>query len=418
VGKSTLFNRIIKKRKSITEDYPGVTRDLLEAEASWRGKRFTLIDTGGLVSEPSDFFLSEIKKRIEEELKKADGILFVVDGRDGLNPVDEEIARMLQKYKDKVYLVVNKVEEDEEGALADFYSLGFDEVFPVSALHGRGTGELLDRLTDELPSDHSIEEKEEPIKVAFVGRPNTGKSSLVNAVLGHERVIVSPIPGTTRDAVDIEFRWNGRRLLLVDTAGVRRPSRVERGVEFYSVGRTLRAIDKSDVVCLVLSAEEGITRQDKRLGGLVERRYKACVIVVNKMDLSKFGEERWEALVRKELFFLDFAPIVLTVATEGMGIEGLLEGVEQSFGDFTKRHSTSFIMRAVQRILSEKPLRKGKREVKVFYAFQEGVKPPTVVLITNDPDAWKENYTKFFVRKLRELLGLRHSPLKLLIKGR
>ncbi|GAB6065527.1 ribosome biogenesis GTPase Der [Aquifex pyrophilus] len=419
VGKSTLFNRLIGKRYAIVEDFPGITRDIIEGKASWGGKEFIVVDTGGLVPETKDEIIREVRKFVEKEIPRADVILFVVDGKEGINPLDEEIAKLLYPYKDKVILVVNKVDNKRiEKNVPEFYSLGFEKVFPISAQHGRGTGELLDEVIKYL-KDEKVETVEEGIKVAFVGRPNVGKSSLINAILKDERVIVSPIAGTTRDAVEISFRWKDKNFILIDTAGVRRPSKVEYGVEFYSVGRSIKAIELSDVSCLVIDASEGPTRQDKRLGGLIERRYKGCVIVTNKMDISPWSKEELEAIIRKELFFLDFAPIVFTVATKGEGVEELLNWIDIVYKDYTKQHKTSFINRAVHKILSEKPPPRYKgKEVKVYYAFQESTKPPTIVLITNYPDAWKENYKRFFIKKLREYLNIKYAPIKLVIKGR
>ncbi|NPA33037.1 MAG: ribosome biogenesis GTPase Der [Aquificae bacterium] len=419
VGKSTLFNRIIGKRYAIVEDLPGVTRDKLEAKAEWGGKEFILVDTGGLLPQTGDEVMREVKKLVEREVPKADVILLVVDAKEGLNPLDEEIAKLLYPYKDKVIVVVNKADnlKDEEN-LSEFYALGFEKLFPVSAQHGKGTGELLDEVVKRLPQK-KVELPQEGIKVTFVGRPNVGKSSLVNAILKDERVIVSPEAGTTRDAIEIPFKWKDKTFILVDTAGIRRPSNVEYGVEFYSVGRSLKAIDLADVCCLVIDASEGPTRQDKRLGGLIERRYKGCVIVANKMDISPWSEEELEGIIRKELFFLDFAPVVFTVATKGKGVEELLEWIERVYEDYTKRHKTSYINRVVQKIISEKPPPRYRgKETKVFYAFQEDIKPPTIVLITNYPDAWKEHYKRFFIKKLREHLGIRYAPIKLVIKGR
>ncbi|NPB07008.1 MAG: ribosome biogenesis GTPase Der [Aquificae bacterium] len=418
VGKSTLFNRIIGKRYAIVEDEPGVTRDYLEAVADWAGKEFVLVDTGGLV--PGKEGLSaEIKKKVEEELKKADAVIFVVDGREGLTPLDEEVARLLYPYKDKVLVAVNKLDDVSlEKNASEFYALGFEKLFPVSAQHGKGVGELLDELVKKLPEE-KVEKPPEGIKLAFIGRPNVGKSSLVNAILNESRVIVSPEAGTTRDAVEVPFNYEGQQFTLVDTAGVRRPSEVEYGTEFFSVGRSLKALDRADVVCLVIDASEGPTRQDKRLGGLAERRYKGCVIVANKMDLSPWSKEELEQIIRKELFFLDYAPVVFTVATEGKGTRELIEAVKRVWEDYTRQHKTSFINRAVQKILKEKPPPRYRgKETKVYYAFQESTKPPTVVVITNYPDAWKESYRRFFIKRLRELLNVKNAPLKLVVKGR
>ncbi len=419
VGKSSLFNRIVGRRKAIVEDIPGITRDSIEAKATWKEKEFILVDTGGLIPDTHDEILSKVKETIEREVGRANVILFVVSAKEGITPLDEEIAKLLFPYKEKVILVANKAdtEKDEEG-IFEFYTLGFENIFPVSAVHGKGVGELLDEVIKYL-SEGKVELSYEGIKIAFVGRPNVGKSSLINAMLKEERVIVSPIAGTTRDAIEIPFSWKGRDFVLIDTAGVRRPSKVEYGVEFFSVGRTIKAIDFSDIVCLVIDSSQGVARQDKRLGGLIERRYKGCVIVANKMDLCPLPEDEVRELIRKDLFFLDFAPVVFTVAPKGKGVEEILEKVILVYEDFTKQHKTSFVNRAVQRIVKEKPPPHHRgREVKVYYAFQEGIKPPTVVVITNDVEGWKESYRRYFIRKLREILDIKHSPLKLTLRGR
>jgi GTP-binding protein len=419
VGKSSLFNRIVGRRKAIVEDVPGVTRDAVEAKVQWKDKEFILVDTGGYVPETPDEILRSVKETIEREIGRAEVLILVVDAKEGLTPLDLEIAKELYPLKDRVLVAVNKVDtKKDELAVSEFYSLGFDRVFPVSAVHGRGVGELLDEVVVRLKQD-KVSLKYEGIRISFVGRPNVGKSSLINALLKEERVIVSPVAGTTRDAVEIPFSWKGKDFVLIDTAGVRRPSRVEYGVEFFSVGRTIRAVEDSEVVCLMIDASEGVTRQDKRLGGLIERRFRGCVIVVNKMDLCPYSEEEVEVLLRRELFFLDYAPIAFTVATEGRGVESVLEKALVVYEDFSRQHKTSFVNRAVSKILKEKPPPhyRGK-EVKVYYAFQEGTKPPTVVLITNYPEGWKESYKRFFLKRLREHLNLRHTPIKLVIRGR
>ncbi len=419
VGKSTLFNRLIGKRYAIVENEPGITRDKIEGYSEWKGKEFIVVDTGGLIPSSREEILEQIKKFVEEELPHADVILFVVDGKEGLNPLDEEVAKFLYPYKDKVLVVVNKIDNSKlERNVVEFHALGFEKLFPISALHGHGTGELLDEVVKYLKKD-KVEKPEEGIKVAFIGRPNVGKSSLINAILKDERVLVSPIAGTTRDAIEIPFRWENKNFTLIDTAGIRRPSNVEYGVEFFSVGRSLKAIDLANIVCLVIDASEGPTRQDKRLGGLIERRYKGCVIVANKMDISPWNTEELESIIRKELFFLDFAPIVFTVATKGQGIEELFSSIEKVWKDYTRQHKTSYINRVVHKIISEKPPPRYRgKETKIYYAFQEGIKPPTIVIITNFPEAWKENYKRFFIKKLGEHLKIKHAPIKLIIKGR
>ena len=418
VGKSTLFNRIVGKRKAIVEDIPGVTRDTIEAPARWRDKEFILVDTGGLVPDTHEEILRKVKEAVKKEVERADVVLFVVSAKEGITPLDRDIARVLEPYKDKVLLVVNKADtqRDEENAL-EFYELGYEELYTLSAIHRKGVGELLDRISDSLGAQ-AHNHINEGIKVAFVGRPNVGKSSIVNSLLNSERVIVSPIAGTTRDAIEIPFIWGGEKFLLVDTAGVRRRSKVEYGIEFFSVGRSLKAIELCDVACLVLDASEGVTRQDKRIGGLIERRHKGCVIVANKMDLCTLSQEEVKKRIKKELFFLDYAPLVLAVAKTGEGVRSIPQWIIRVYGDYTKQHQTSFVNRSVRKILKEKPLYHKGKEVKVYYAFQEGIKPPSVVVITNFPDAWKESYRRFFIRRLRELLNIKYAPLKLTVKGR
>ncbi|SNZ11161.1 ribosome biogenesis GTPase Der [Hydrogenobacter hydrogenophilus] len=418
VGKSTLFNRIIGRRKSIVYDLPGVTRDIIESEAEWKGKRFIVADTGGIFERGGELFKS-IEEEVKKNLSDAKAILFVVDAKEGLTEADRYVAKMLYPYKEKVFLVVNKVDNEKLQRQAyDFYSLGFDRVFLVSAQHGRGVDELLSAVCDLL-EDEPTKLEYEGIKVSFVGRPNVGKSSLINAILGSQRVLVSPIAGTTRDAVEIPFTYSDQKFVLIDTAGIRRRTKVEYGVEFFSVGRAIKAIELSDVSCLVLDMSEGITHQDQKIGGLIERRYKACVIVGNKFDLVKTDKNSALEYVKRQLSFLDYAPVVFTSALKGVGINELLHAVVLAYQDYTKEHKTSFINRAVQKVMGEKPppVYKGK-EVKVYYAFQEGTKPPTVVIITNYPEGWKESYKRFFVRKLREHLRIRHSPIKLIIRGR
>jgi GTP-binding protein len=418
VGKSTLFNRIIGRRKSIVYDLPGVTRDIVESQAEWKGKRFIVADTGGIFEKGDELFKT-MEKQVEKVLSDAKVILFVVDVKEGLTEADRYVAKKLYPYKEKVFLVVNKVDNEKlQKQVYDFYSLGFDRVFLVSAQHGRGVDELLSAV-HELLTDETTELLYEGIKVSFVGRPNVGKSSLVNALLGNQRVLVSPIAGTTRDAVEIPFSYAKHEFVLIDTAGIRRRTKVQYGVEFFSVGRAIKAMELSDVVCLVLDMSEGITHQDQKIGGLIEKRHKACVIVGNKFDLVKSDKDNALEYVKRQLSFLDYAPVVFTSALKGIGINELLQAVILAYQDYTKEHKTSFINRAVQNVIKEKPppVYKGK-EVKVYYAYQEGTKPPTLVIITNYPEGWKESYKRFFTRRLREHLKIRHSPIRLIIRGR
>ncbi len=413
VGKSTLFNRLVGKRLSIVHNMPGITRDALEATAHWKGKSFQVVDTGGLL-EDKDQIAQEVRKKVQEILNQASVILFVVDGKEGLTHADRSVAELLYQRREKVLLVVNKMDvKSAKENLYDFYSLGFEKVYPISAQHGKGVGELLDHIVSMLVEGEVIQR--EGLRLSFVGRPNVGKSSLVNAVLGSDRVIVSPIPGTTRDAVEVYFEYEGEPLILVDTAGIRRPSKVEYGVEFFSVGRSIKAIEMSDVVCLVVDLSEGVVHQDQKIGGLIARRHKGCVVVGNKFDLISSTQEEVKRLLRQRLSFLDYAPIVLTVAPKGEGVKELLNSVLLVYKDYCKQHKTSFINRCVEKVLLEKA---PPGRIKVYYAYQERTKPPTFVLYTNNPEEWKENYRRFFERRLRECMNIKHAPIKLILKAR
>ncbi|MCX8164557.1 MAG: ribosome biogenesis GTPase Der [Aquificaceae bacterium] len=417
VGKSTLFNRLVKRRTSIVHDMPGVTRDVVEGVCSWQGRSFTVADTGGVL-EKGDQMSERVKRQVQRALGSAKAIILLVDGREGLTAGDQFLAKLLYAYKDRVFLVVNKVESQKlEERAYEFYSLGFERVFFISAQHGRGIGELLDSLMEYMPNTE--ERSLEGIRIAFVGRPNVGKSSLVNALLKEERVIVSPIPGTTRDAIEVPFSFENMDFILVDTAGIRRRGRVDYGLEFFSVGRSIKAIELSHISCLVLDISEGVTDQDKRIGGLVERRHKGCILVGNKVDLVKAGRKELEAYIRRELHFLDYAPLVLTSALKGQGLEELLKACKLVWQDYNLQHKTSFINRALEKVIKERqPPSYRNKEIKVYYAFQKDTGPPTFVVFTNEPKLWRKDYLRFFQRRLRERLGIKYSPIKLILEGR
>jgi GTP-binding protein len=428
VGKSTLFNKLIGRRKAVIENKPGVTRDKLEDIAKWQDRVFKLVDTGGLMPKAEDIFMPKIRQQIERELPTADAILWVVDAREGLTAIDEEIAKMLLPYKDKVFVVINKVDSKKaKENIYDFYKYPFKGYYPVSSIHGTGLAELLEDLVKFIPTkkveENDIEKQKEELKdipkIAIIGRPNVGKSSLFNKIVGDERTIVSPIAGTTVDAVDMIVERKGKKYLFIDTAGVRKPSNVEYGTEFFAVNRTLEAIERCDIAVLVIDGMEGVTHQDQRLAGLVSRRGKGIVIDVNKADLLPIPREDAEKQVRKRLFFVDYAPIVFTVATTGKGLEELFKAIDLVWEDFNKQHKTSFVNNCIRKIIrtNPPPAYRGK-PTKVYYAFQKRSRPPTIVVITNRAESWKEHYKKFFIRKLRECLGVKHAPLILEIEER
>jgi len=410
VGKSTLFNKILKRRVSIVENIPGITRDVIETKAIFQDKVFKLIDTGGLTDSKE-----EISKAVREKVlklyKEAYKIIFVVDGKSGLVPEDKDIAKLLYPYKEKVYIAVNKTDSKKANAL-EFYELGFENIFEISATHGTGVFELLEEITKDLPPTQE-KTKVDFIRLSFIGKPNSGKSSLLNAILKQDRVIVSNIAGTTRDAVDVEFSFEGRDFILVDTAGIRRAPNIEYGVEFFAVNRSLEAIEKSDVCALVIDATEGVSRQDMRLASLVNRKGKGLIVVINKIDLVK-DLEALKKHVDKKLEFVYFAPRVYVCAKEGINIFSILQKAIDIYSEYTRPIKTSFINRAVEKILEEHP-QNSTKPIKVYYAVFSS-KPPTLVLHTNNKEFWREDYLRFFEKKLREKLNLNYAPLNIILK--
>ena len=432
VGKSSLFNRIIGKRKAIIEDIPGVTRDRLVSKAEWRGVPFELVDTGGYIEGDTDRFAHYIRKQIEKELENSDAFILVVDGREGLTPADKDVAVLLKKTEKPVYVAVNKIDNPQmEDRIYEFYELGFEKVFPVSSIQKNGVAELLDSVVEDVPEWErdldkeeleNKEKKEGVIKVAIVGKPNAGKSSLLNAILGEERAVVSDIPGTTRDVVDTYFKWKDREFLFLDTAGLRKKSKVDYGIEFFSVGRALEAIKKADVVVHVIDATQGATEQDTKIAGLIQRYYKPAVIVINKSDLITPSSQVREAVknqVRNRLYFLPYAPVILVSAKNRYGIKNLLEKIVMVYDEAWKRVNTGRLNRALQKImkLRQPPSYNGK-PLKIFYGTQLEGKPPAFLIFVNHPEGFKDSYVKFIEVNLRELLDLKHAPIKLILKER
>ncbi|PMP77833.1 MAG: ribosome biogenesis GTPase Der [Sulfurihydrogenibium sp.] len=427
VGKSSLFNRLVGKRKAIVEDIPGVTRDRIVSTTDWRGVKFEVVDTGGYITSDEDKFAPYIRKQVEKELEEADLLVLVVDGKQGITPLDKEIATMLHKTEKPVIVAVNKIDDPEKEKLAyEFYELGFDEVVPISTIQKFGVAELLDKIYQHIPDyekelEYEEEEEEQDyIKVAIVGKPNAGKSSLLNAILGEERVLVSEIPGTTRDTVDTLFEKDGQKFLFLDTAGIRKKSKVEYGVEFFSVGRSIEAIEKADVVALVIDATQGATEQDQKIAGLIQRRYKPAVIVINKIDMLKEKEiEKVVNQVKEKLYFLSYAPIILTSAAKKIGIDELLNKIVYVYQQAWKRVGTGQLNRAIRQVLAlrQPPSYQGK-PLKIYYATQLEGKPPAFLLFVNKAEGFKENYVKFLEANLRKLLGLENAPIKLIFRDK
>jgi len=420
-GKSTLLNRIVKRPVAITEDLPGTTRDRNMADVTWEGVEFTLVDTGGLEIEPRSTIARGVKAQVETAINEADVIVDVVDAIDGVTPVDSEIADILRRANKPVLLAANKADNNRlETEALEFWELGLGEPLAISAHHSRGIAELLDKIIELLPSHPPAEIKPESIKVAIVGRPNVGKSMLLNALLGDERAIVDDAPGTTRDAIDTPFDFNGQNMLLIDTAGIRRRGKVERGVEQYSVVRTFRAIDRADIVLLVLDATEMVTSQDTHIAGYIQEAYKGIILIVNKWDLIEEKDiAGWNKTVKNEFKFASYAPILYTSAKSGQGVDRIMPQVSQIYRERLKRLSTSAVNNVIQEAVTahNRPTSQGK-QLKIFYATQAEANPPTFVFFTNDARLVHFSYQRFLENRLRQAFGFAGTPLRLIFKTR
>ncbi|NLX03233.1 MAG: ribosome biogenesis GTPase Der [Syntrophomonadaceae bacterium] len=421
VGKSTLFNHLIGKRKAIVEDVPGVTRDRLYDNTDWAGREFIIIDTGGIRFEEGDIFAREVKLQAELAIDEADVIIFVLDARQGLSPEDEQVADILRRSGKPVVLAANKVENfDRQLDYYEFYNLGLGEPIPVSAMHGLNTNELLDQVIAHFALPKDYEEDDNAIKIAIIGRPNVGKSSLVNAFLGEQRVIVSDIPGTTRDAIDTPFRYNNTDYILIDTAGIRRKSRIKEATEKYSVIRALKSIERADVVLIMLDATEGVSEQDQRIAGYAHEAGKANIIVVNKWDLvEKDGHtmNKFDKDIREDLKFLAYAPIMYVSALTKKRIFKVLELVDFVVEQHNRRINTAELNRVVNEAMMLNPLPGGgAKKVKIYYATQVRTAPPTFVFFANQPDAVHFSYLRYLENVLRQNFGFEGSPIRLLVR--
>lgn len=422
VGKSTIFNRLAGERISIVEDTPGVTRDRIYARTEWLGHPFNLIDTGGIDigDEP---FLTQITEQAEIAIEEADVVIFVVSVKEGVTDADEKVARILYRTDKPVVLAVNKVDNPELRAdIYDFYSLGFGEPIPVAGTHGIGTGDLLDKIIKEFPKDATNEE-DDSIKFSFIGRPNVGKSSLVNAILGENRVIVSNIEGTTRDAIDTRFETeDGTKYTMIDTAGIRKKGKVYENTEKYSVLRAMRAIDRSDVVCVVLNAEEGIREQDKHVAGYAHEAGRAIVIVVNKWDTLKKDNKTmsdFENLIRQEFQYLSYAPIVFVSAKTKQRLDKLPELIKRVNDNHEQRISSAVLNDVVMDAIAHNPTPtdNGKR-LRIYYATQVAIKPPTFVIFVNDPELMHFSYERFLENQIREAFDFEGTPIHIIERRR
>jgi len=422
VGKSALFNRMLGGRKALVEDIAGTTRDRLYGDVEWREREFRLVDTGGLLLDESPPYSALIRRQVEIAIEEAQVILFVVDAKEGLTAADLDVADVLRRTAKPVLLLANKAESgSRREAAVQFYELGLGEPIPVSAYHGQGVADVMDMVVEMAPASPAVEAAEAPA-IAIVGRPNVGKSMLLNAILGEERVIVSDEPGTTRDSIDTPFRFQEQELLLLDTAGIRRRGRVQRGVEKHSVLRAERAVERADVALLLMDAGEGVAAQDTHIAGLIADAYVGLVLVVNKWDLIDSAptfRKQFERVVRHRMRFAPWAPLCFISAKEDMGIDGLLAEALKVGEERRKRVSTGELNAVVQRAIGERgPPSVGGRKLKVLYCTQVQAAPPTFVFFVNDASLLHFSYRRYIENRLRRVFGFAGTPLRLVFKGR
>jgi GTP-binding protein len=425
VGKSTLVNRLTGSIEAIVHDEPGVTRDRTYKPAFWGDREFLVVDTGGMVFDDDTEFLPLIREQALAALTEASAAIMVVDGQAGLTAGDEAIATWLRQQQVPVLLAVNKCESPEQGLsqAAEFWSLGLGEPFPVSGIHGNGTGELLDQLIPHLPAVEDLEEPDE-IRVAIVGRPNVGKSSLLNAFVGEQRAIVSPISGTTRDAIDMVVEREEKRYRLIDTAGIRRKKNVDYGPEFFGINRAFKAIRRADVVLLVIDVLDGVTEQDQKLAGRIEADGRACVIVVNKWDAvedkNSHSIYEYDKEVKNRLYFLEWAETIFVSAMTGQRVRNILDIVDRAAEQHQRRVSTSVVNEVLQEALSwhTPPTTRQGRQGKIYYGTQVTSRPPTFTLFVNDPKLFNDNYRRYMERQFRESLGFTGTPIRISWRGK
>ena len=424
VGKSTLFNALAGERIAIVEDTPGVTRDRIYADVEWLSYNFTLIDTGGIEPESSDVILSQMREQAEIAVETADVILFLTDVRQGLQDADEKVADMLRRSGKPVVLVVNKVDDFEKYMpdVYEFYALGIGEPFPVSAAGKLGLGEMLDEVTKHFPERDMEEEEDDRPKAAIIGKPNVGKSSLVNRLTGKNRAIVSDIAGTTRDAIDTDVRFDGRDYVFIDTAGIRRKSKVKEDLERYSIIRAVSAVERADVVIILIDAVEGVTEQDAKIAGVAHDRGKGIIIAVNKWDAVEKTDKtskEYEDEIRRVLSFLSYAEVMFISAKSGQRVNKLFEVIDMVIANHSMRVATGVLNEIVTEAVAmqQPPTDKGKR-LKIFYVTQAAVRPPTFVVFVNDKKLMHFSYTRYLENRIRDAFGFRGTPLKFIIRER
>ncbi len=419
VGKSTFFNKICGKRISIVDDVAGVTRDRIYADAEWCGRKFTIVDTGGVEFKTDDVFQDEIKEQVDIALENATVIIFIVDGKTGVTLQDMQVAKMLRKKNLPIVLVVNKLDNFDLTNLYDFYSLGIDEPMPVSCTQSRGIGDVLDKVVSYFP-DESLDEEINGIKITLVGRPNVGKSSLINRLLGKKRVVVSDVEGTTRDSIIVPFRCNKKDYYLVDTAGLRRQRGVEKeSVEGYSVLRSMSAIENADVVLIVLDASKEITEQDVRIAGFVHEEGKPSVVIVNKWDLKTMDKNKYAENLKNKLAFMSYFKVCFVSALTGKGLGEIMENVDLVYENASRRITTGVLNDILQdAILNFEPPAKNGQKAKIMFATQPSTNPPKFVFFCKDPKLINFSYQRYLENRLREKVDFSGTPIQLVFKGK
>lgn len=424
VGKSTFFNYLTGHRISIIDDMPGVTRDRVYSESEWRGQKFTIIDTGGFEPFSEDYIKQQMVRQAQIAIETADVIIFMLDMKTGLTAADYDVATILRKTEKPVVVAVNKA--DNPGQLPpeayEFYNLGMGEIYAISSIHGLGIGELLDAVYEFFPKGFSEEEDEDVIKVAVIGKPNVGKSSLINSILGEERVIVSDIPGTTRDAIDTAVERNGKKYIFIDTAGIRRKSKIEENIEKYSVLRSWTAVDRADVCVILIDALENVTEQDTKIAGYAHEQGKACIIAVNKWDLAEKETgtlEHYRETVGQKLEFMNYAPIVFISAKTGQRVERLFELVDYVYDQASLRIQTGMLNDVLNEAVAmvQPPSDKGNR-LKIYYMTQAGIKPPKFILFVNNMELMHFSYERYLINTLRSNFGFEGTPIRFILRER
>ncbi|WP_333886547.1 ribosome biogenesis GTPase Der [Clostridium sp.] len=423
VGKSTLFNKLAGKRISIVEDTPGVTRDRVYAQAEWLNYNFTIIDTGGIEPENNDVIITKMRRQAQVAIETANVIIFIVDGREGLTAADKEVAQMLRKSKKPMVLVVNKIDNiKQENYIYEFYNLGIGEPISISASQGLGLGDMLDKLVENFKNEGNEDEDSEYIKIAFIGKPNVGKSSLINKLLGEERVIVSEIPGTTRDAIDSYLETEEGKFLLIDTAGVRRKSKVKEEIEKYSVIRTYTAVERADVCMLILDATHDISEQDEKIIGYAHELNKAIMIVINKWDLIDKDTKtvnKYKTSIGNSLSFMSYAPYLFISAKTGQRVNRIFKMVRQCYDNYCKQIKTGILNDIIGKIVMMKePPVIGNKRLKIYYVTQIGTKPPTFVFFVNDPKCIHFSYRRYIENQLRDSFDFTGTGIKLEFRER